>query len=95
MQEGGKRIVGDGNADRPEPGDLAGILADEGGAGAGDGGVQGYALGCVDDPDESLSHAARRAHHHQLHRIVAHVVSIVYLRELLEIAGSCRLLSRA
>lgn len=87
MEKRGERIVGHGNADRAEPGDLAGILADEGGAGTRDCSMQGYAISGVDEPDQSLSHAARRANHHQLHRIVAHIVSIVYLRELPEATG--------
>lgn len=52
---------------------LAGIATDKGRAFTCDGGMQLDAWCLVNEADERLSHAARRADHHQFHAAAAHV----------------------
>ncbi|MNZ82947.1 hypothetical protein D3C78_1016620 [compost metagenome] len=75
MQEGLQRIAGDLDADRAKTGDLTGVAADKSGAFACDGGMQLNARGLVNEADERLSHAARRADHHKFHAAAAHAVT--------------------
>ena len=70
LGEDRQRIVGDRHVDAADAGELAGILAEMGRAGALDRADDARARDRVDGADQRLAHAAGRADHHQAH--IAH-----------------------